>query len=234
MSPGPGRLHVITDETLQARFSHVELACLAAAGGADVVQFREKRPWTTRALVRTATALRDALAGTGTALVIDDRVDVAAAVGVPAVHLGRDDLDVACARRLLGPAAVIGGTANSLEEARRVAGLDVDYLGVGPVFGTASKANPAPALGLEGLRAIVAAVAKPVIAIGSITAERIPAVLDAGAHGVAVLSAVVCQEDPAGAARQLRLAIDAWLGVAAGMRRGVCPSASGRPGEACR
>ncbi len=216
MTPRLGRLHVITDETLQARFSHVELARLAAAGGADVVQFREKRPWTTRALVRAAAALRDVLAGTGTALVIDDRVDVAAAVGVAAVHLGRDDLDVACARRLLGPGAIIGGTANSLEEAQRVAGLDVDYLGVGPVFGTASKANPAPALGLEGLRAIVAAVGKPVIAIGSITAERIPAVLDAGAHGVAVLSAVVGHEDPAGAARRLRRAIDAWLGVPAG------------------
>ncbi len=88
-------------------------------------------------------------------LVVDDRVDVAMAAGVRAVHLGRDDLDAGTARRVLGPHALIGGTANSLEEALRVAATDVDYLGVGPVFGTRSKANPASPLGLDGFRAIV-------------------------------------------------------------------------------
>jgi thiamine-phosphate pyrophosphorylase len=127
------------------------------------------------------------------------------------VHLGRDDLDVPIARQLLGPDVLIGGTANSLEEARRVAATDVDYLGVGPVFGTGSKANPAPPLGLDGLRAIAHAVDRPVIAIGGITPDRLAAVLDAGAHGVAILSAVVCQADPAAAARECRRAIDAWV-----------------------
>ena len=213
MKPALGRIHVITDETLQGRFSHVDLARLAAAGGADAVQFREKRLWTGRSLVGTATAMRRALEGTAVCLVVDDRVDVAAAAGVSAVHLGRDDVDVATARRLLGPAALIGGTANSLEEALRVAATDVDYLGVGPVFGTRAKANPAPALGVDGFRTIARAMTKPVIAIGSITADRVGALLDAGAHGVAVISAVVCQPDPAAAAREFREAVDAWLGV---------------------
>jgi thiamine-phosphate pyrophosphorylase len=213
VKPPLGRLHVITDTTLQDRFSHVDLARLAAAAGADAVQFREKRAWPTRALVETACAMRSALRGTATCLVVDDRVDVALAAGARAVHLGRNDLDVATARRLLGADALIGGTANSLEEALGVAVTDVDYLGVGPVFGTRSKASPAPPLGLGGFRAIVEAVPKPVIAIGSVTAERVTALLDAGAHGVAVISAVVCQSDPAAATREFREAIDAWLGA---------------------
>ncbi len=215
MKPPLGRLHVITDATLQDRYSHVELAGLAAAGGADAVQFREKRPWTTRALVETATLMRRALARTAVCLVADDRVDVALAAGVRAVHLGRDDLDVATARRALGPDALIGGTANNVPEALRVAATDVDYLGVGPVFGTRSKTNPAPALGVDGLRAITQAVSKPVIAIGSITSDRVEALLEAGAHGVAVISAIVCQPDPAAATREFRDAIDAWLRVRA-------------------
>ena len=206
-----GRLHVITDESLQDRFSHVELARLAARGGADTVQLREKRPRTTQELIRTARAMADALAGLSARVVVDDRVDVALAAGVPAVHLGPDDLDVALARRLLGPDALIGGTANSLEAALRVAATPVDYLGVGPVFGTRSKASPAPTLGLEGLRRIVEAVDKPVIAIGAISGERVRDVLEAGAYGVAVISAVVCRPDPMAAAAEFRRAIDEYL-----------------------
>ena len=137
---------------------------------------------------------------------------MAAAVGARAVHLGRDDLDVVTARRVLGPDGLIGGTANSLAEALWVAATEVDYLGVGPVFGTRSKANPAPPLGLDGFRAIAEAVGKPVIAIGSVTADRVGALLDAGAHGVAVISAVVCQDDPVKATRMFRDQVDAWLG----------------------
>jgi thiamine-phosphate pyrophosphorylase len=215
VKPPLGRLHVITDETLQDRFTHVELAALAARGGADAVQFREKRPWTTRALVETAAAMRRVLDGTPVLLVVDDRVDVAVAAGAGAVHLGRDDLDVRTARRLLGPGALVGGTANSLAEALRVAATDVDYLGVGPVYGTLSKANPAPPLGIEGLRAIAQAVPKPIVAIGSVTADRVRGLLEAGAHGVAVISAVARAADPAAATREFRQAIDAWLGARA-------------------
>jgi thiamine-phosphate pyrophosphorylase len=205
-----GDLHVITDETLQNRYTHAELARQVARGGASVVQFREKRLWTTRELVAAAVSMRAALAGTGAALVVNDRADVAAAARAAGLHLGRHDLDPAVARRLLGTECLLGGTANSLEEAVRVGATDVDYLGVGPVFGTRSKADPAPALGLDGLRRIVAAVSKPVIAIGTLTAERVPDVMDTGVHGVAVLSAVVCDADPEAAARRFRAALDRW------------------------
>jgi thiamine-phosphate pyrophosphorylase len=192
----PGRLHVITDETLQSRFSHEELARLAAEAGADVVQFREKRDWETAALVRVARAVRERLAGWPTRLVVNDRADVAAAGHADGVHLGVHDLEPDCARRLLGGRALIGATANDVERARRVTREPVDYLGVGPVFGTRSKREPAADLGLDGLRRIVRAVAQPVVAIGNITPERVAAVLETGAHGVAVLSAVVLDADP--------------------------------------
>ena len=192
-----GRLHVITDEVLQTRFSHVELAAAAAEGGADIIQYREKRPLTTKEMIRVAVLISLSLQDTDAALLIDDRVDVAAAVGATAVHLGREDLPPYVARQILGPDAIIGGTANSVEEAVKVAKQPVDYLGVGPVFGTTSKGNrAAPMLGLERFREICEAVDKPVIGIGSITADRVADVLAAGAHGVAILSAIVCQDDP--------------------------------------
>ena len=192
-----GRLHVITDEVLQDQFTHAELAAAAAAGGADVIQYREKRPISTREMIRVTGLMSLACEDLGASLLIDDRVDVAAAVGATAVHLGREDLPPEVARQILGPDAIIGGTANGVEEAVKVARQPVDYLGVGPVFGTTSKGNrAAPMLGLERFAEICAAVDKPVIGIGNITIDRVADVLAAGAYGVAVLSAVVCQDDP--------------------------------------
>lgn len=202
------RLHVITDETVQNRFSHAALARLAVAGGADCVQYREKRPLTTRELMDAAQEMLTACEEVGATLVVDDRADVALSVGAPAVHLGRNDLDVAIARTILGPDAMIGGTANSYEEASRVWTTGVDYMGIGPVYGTRSKANPAPVMGLETLERICRDCPVPVIAIGSITAERIPDVIAAGAHGVAILSAIVAADDPRTATRRCREAID--------------------------
>ena len=192
-----GRLHVITDETLQDRFTHVDLAAAAAAGGADVIQYREKRQVSTKEMMRVAALMSLACQDFDTLMLIDDRVDVAAAVGATAVHLGREDLPPHVARQMLGPDAIIGGTVNSVEEAVKVARQPVDYLGVGPVFGTTSKGDrAAPMLGLDSFSEICQAVDKPVIGIGSITVDRVGDVLAAGAHGVAVLSAVVCQDDP--------------------------------------
>lgn len=216
-----GRLHVLTDESLQDRFSHLELARLALEGGADVIQLREKRARGTAALVRLARQIREETERHGATLVVNDRVDVALASGTRAVHLGRDDLDPRLARERLGDDAIVGVTANGLEEARRVARLPVDYLGVGPVFGTSSKREPAPALGLDGLRAIVEAVDRPVVAIGNVTAERAGELIRAGAWGVAVLSAVVCRPDPLRETRRLREAVDEALeGIDHGSRNG--------------
>ncbi|MBI4236488.1 MAG: thiamine phosphate synthase [Chloroflexi bacterium] len=210
-TPPLGRLHVITDEAIQSRFSHLELARMALEGGADTVQFREKRPKTTRELISIASAMAAACRDAKTLFVVNDRVDVAAAIGAPAVHLGRDDLPAEVVRRLLGPQAILGGTANSLEEAARVAQGPVNYLGVGPVFGTQSKANPAAMLGLANLRRIAEVSPLPVIAIGNIGPENVEEVLATGAYGVAVLSGVVAQEDPAAATQRYRAAVDRAL-----------------------
>jgi thiamine-phosphate pyrophosphorylase len=211
MHAGLGRLHVITDEVLQTRFTHAEVAAHSTRGGADTVQYREKRPLLTRELVETATAVVAACRTNGAACIVDDRADVAAAVGAQGLHLGRDDLPVEVARRLLGAGTLIGGTANNIEEARSVWKRPIDYLGVGPVYGTRSKANPAPVLGIEQLRAIASECPVPVIAIGSITADRVAEVLGAGAYGIAVLSAVTCVANPEAAAREFVQAIDAWI-----------------------
>ena len=205
------RLHVITDETLQTRFSHGELARLALAGGADCIQFREKRPMTTVELVAAARPLVESCRAAGATAVIDDRADVALALGAGAVHLGRHDLDAATARRILGDSAIIGGTANSYAEAMRVWKTDVDYLGVGPVHETRSKARPAPRMGLETLARIAADSPKPVIAIGGIGPQQIDGVLRAGAHGVAVLSCVAAAGKPVDAARACAAALHATL-----------------------
>jgi len=207
-----GRLHVITDEVLQDRFTHVGLAAAAAAGGADMIQYREKRQVSTKEMMRVAVLMSLACQEFNTTVLIDDRVDVAAAVGATAVHLGREDLPPYVARQILGPDAIIGGTANSVEEAVKVAKQPVDYLGVGPVFGTTSKGNrAAPMLGLERFAEICDAVDKPVIGIGSITVDRVGDVLAAGAYGVAVLSAVVCQDDPQASCREFASEIERAL-----------------------
>lgn len=217
-NPTLGRLHVITDEVLQDRFTHAEIAALVTRGGADAVQYREKRPRLTRELVADAAAVMAACVASGAQCIVDDRADVTTAIGAHGLHLGKDDLAPAVARRVLGPDVLIGGTANSLAEAREVWQRPIDYLGVGPVYGTQSKANPAPVMGLETLHAIVSECPVPVIAIGSITAARVAEVLDTGAHGVAVISAITCAPEPKAAAREFAEAIAAWLASREGVQ----------------
>ena len=194
-------LHVITDETIQTRYTHAELARAAVSGGADCVQFREKRPWTTRRLIDAAREVAIACATANALAVVDDRADVALGVGAGGLHLGRDDLDAETARQILGRDIVIGGTANSYDEAMAVAATDVDYLGIGPVYATRSKANPAPVMGLDVVARIVSGTPKPIIAIGGITTARLAETMQAGVHGVAVLSEIVVSDDPAAATR---------------------------------
>lgn len=201
-------LHVITDEELQSEFSHVELCCELVVAGADVIQYREKRQKDTAELCAVATAMSNQCSSTqNTALVVNDRVDVAVACKAAGVHLGAKDLSVDVARGIVGKGVIIGGTANSLSEAESVWGTPVDYLGVGPVFGTKSKASPAPILGLEQLRVICERSPKPVIAIGNIRLENVRDVISAGAAGVAVLSAIVCDRDPKSATVEFKRAL---------------------------
>ena len=205
-----GRLHVITTETLQSRYSHSDIARLGSAGGADVVQFREKRNHTTQEQIQILTAMQKEVDEHRCRLVVNDRSDIAKAVGAD-LHIGPNDIGPAIARDILGDGAIIGATANNLMMLRELYDAPIDYVGVGPVFGTTSKENPAQTLGLEGLSAMVQESPFPVIAIGSIQAVHVPDVLATGAHGVAVISGIVLQEDLEGACQAYRNAIDQFL-----------------------
>ena len=195
-----GRLHVITDVVLQDRFSHVALAKMAVAGGADTIQFRQKEG-STRALIETAIAVKHACGDVP--LIVNDRVDVAIAAEADGVHLGQDDFPIEKARVLLGEDAVIGGTAKTLVQARQCVADGADYIGFGPIYATGSKADAGLMKGLEGLREMVSGIHIPIIAIGGIAIENAGEVMRAGAHGIAVISAVCCQPDPIEATHRL-------------------------------
>jgi thiamine-phosphate pyrophosphorylase len=208
-----GRLHVITDTEHQDRWDHLELARLALEGGAGVIQLREKRA-ATREQIATARALAAHCRGARAVLIVNDRIDVALASDAHGVHLGRDDFPLTLAREMLGPDRILGASARTLEEARAAERAGADYVGLGPAYATASKADAGAVLGPAGLAPIIAGLEIPVVAIGGITAENAAAVLGAGAHGLAVISAVTQSEDPAAATRALCAAIAAARGEA--------------------
>jgi thiamine-phosphate pyrophosphorylase len=205
-----GRLHVITDETIQNRLTHVDIARRAIAGGADTIQLREKHAKTADFL-RAADAVRAVCAAHGVPLIINDRADIALAIDADGVHLGRSDLPIRVARDLLGRGKIVGGTAGSLEEALEAERDGADYVGFGHIYPTASKNKTGVATGPESLIGLCRAVSIPVIAIGGIGADNFGPVIDAGAWGIAVIGAVCGIEDSEAAAAALRTGIDARI-----------------------
>ncbi len=197
-----GTFHVLTDTALQTRYSHLDLTRLAIAGGADTIQYRQKTG-STREMIDTASALQLLCTDAGATLIVNDRVDVAIASGADGVHLGQDDFPLGRARDLLGPEAVIGGTAKTLEQVRIAASVGANYVGFGPIYPTGSKVDAGDVRGLEGLAEISSASPIPVIAIGGIGIATAADVISTGAHGIAVISAVCCQDDPQDATRHL-------------------------------
>ena len=207
-----GKLHILTDVQLQSRYSHAELTRLALTGGADTIQLRQKTG-STREMIEIAQQMKRLCEESGVVFVVNDRVDVALASGADGVHLGQDDFPIALARELLGQESIIGGSAGSVEEARKCVSEGADYVGFGPVYPTTSKADAGPAGGLGLLQQVVQAIPLPVIAIGGVDEENTHDVMEAGAHGIAVISAVCCQENPEQATRALSQVI---LGEASG------------------
>lgn len=197
-----GRLHVLTDTVLQSRFSHAELTQLAIAGGADTIQYRQKGG-STRGMIEIAKQLKGLCQDAGIPFVVNDRIDVAIASRADGVHLGQDDFPIPLARQLLGDEAIIGGSAVTLAEAEKCLSEGADYVGFGPVYPTTSKDDAGPVTGLALLRKVVETVSVPIIAIGGVSVENTPALLEAGAHGIAIISAVCCQPDPEKATRRL-------------------------------
>jgi thiamine-phosphate pyrophosphorylase len=197
------KLYPITDRRLSG-LSHAEQVTRLAEGGASFVQLREKHLSPREFYVEAEEASRVARA-CGVRLVVNDRADIALALGVDGVHLGQDDMPPEAARALLGVEAVVGFSTHGVEQAIAAARLPVDYIAIGPVFDTSSKENPDPPVGLEGVRRVRAAVGRiPVVAIGGITHANARAVLDAGANSVAVIGALLTPGDPSEISRLTR------------------------------
>lgn len=201
-------VYVITDQNVAGDRPIHDVVRAAIRGGATVVQLREKTA-TTREMVELGTALHELTVATGIPLIVNDRVDVALAIDAEGVHLGVDDMPVALARQILGPECIIGASPDTSEGARQAERDGADYLGVGDVYGTPTKGDAGQLIGLEGLVRVVRAVSIPVVAIGGIRPENAGAAIEAGAAGVAVISAVLGAADPAAAAERLRAAVRA-------------------------
>lgn len=194
-------IYLVTDEDcLKGR---ALLPCVeeALAAGVTLVQYRAKHADGSK-LYAEASALKKLCDKYSIPLIINDRLDVAQAVGAAGVHLGQDDLPCAVARRILGSDFIIGVSAHNPKEALKAAQDGADYLGCGAVFGTATKQDVAK-LGLENLRAIRKAVTLPIVGIGGINAENYAEVLQTGADGAAIVSGILAQDDIARAVQRL-------------------------------
>lgn len=200
-------LYLVTDRGLARGRPTVDVVREAVAGGVTCVQLREKSCGT-RDFLEEARRLRALTRELGVPLIVNDRVDIALAIEADGVHLGQQDMPIPDARRVGPPEWIIGASAESLEQARLAEQAGADYVGVSPVFATPTKADAAPPLGLAGLRAIRAAVKIPLVAIGGIHAGNAREVIQAGADGIAVVSAIVAVESPMDAAKQLRQLVE--------------------------
>ena len=197
-----GILHVITDTTFQSRFTHTELAELAIQGGADTVQLRDKkRP--TRELVEIAQGMQAICERHEVPLIVNDRADIALAVGAAGAHFGQEDMPITIGRRILSTKAILGASARTEEKILVAISEGADYIGFGPIYRTGSKSDAETPKGLARLRRICEIATCPVIAIGGITLQTAAEVIRTGAHGIAVISAVCAQPEPRIATQEL-------------------------------
>ena len=188
------KLYPVTDTRLSG-LSHADQVARLISGGATLIQLRDKEAAPRDFYQQAAAALRVAR-DHHAKLIINDRVDIALALNADGVHLGQSDLPVIAARGLLGPDAVIGFSTHNLAQAKLAATMPVDYLAFGPIFGTSTKENPDPVVGLQALAAVRTAVGSlPLVAIGGITSANAIEVLNAGADALAMISELVA--DPA-------------------------------------
>lgn len=199
------RLYPILDASFETLDTMRASVRALGKAGVRLVQLRGK-DLSGEELHLWASAAREVSRECGVRLIVNDRADVALMVEADGVHLGQDDLSPSGARRVLGPDSIIGLSTHTVEEARRARSEPVDYLAIGPIFETSTKASGRSTLGVEGARAVRAVVEKPLVAIGGITFERAGALLDAGVDGLAVISALRTGEDVERVAR-------AWMGL---------------------
>jgi thiamine-phosphate pyrophosphorylase len=176
--------------------------------GVKLLQYRAKNA-AARELWTESRSIAEAARGAKCTFIVNDRPDVAYLAEADGVHVGQDDLDVEQARKVIGLDRRVGVSTHNLEQFRAAAATSADYIAVGPIFQTSSKANPDPVVGTELLRRVRALTEKPIVAIGGITLERAAEVLEAGADSVAVISDILKAKDPGGKAREFILRLDA-------------------------
>ena len=199
-------LHVLTDHVWSRGRSTLEVAEAALVGGATVIQLRDKDA-STRTLVEEGQALRELTRAYNALLIVNDRIDVALAVDADGAHVGQDDMPGELARQLLGPDRLLGISAGSMDEALAAVAAGADYLGVGPIYATRGKADAGQLTGTALLTEIARRYTTPLVAIGGITVANTKEIIQAGAAGIAVITAVVNAEDITAATRALIEAI---------------------------
>ncbi|MCX6090931.1 MAG: thiamine phosphate synthase [Candidatus Atribacteria bacterium] len=195
-------LYVITDRTIQGVLSTALMVEQAMEGGATVIQLRDKNA-TSRVFLEEALIIRELTRKTGVSFIVNDRIDIALACGADGVHLGEEDIPLSFARRIAS-GLILGYSVDSVEKAQEAERRGASYLGVGTIFPTRTKMDAGNPIGTEMLRAIKRAVKIPVVAIGGISLSLVDEVIQAGADGVAVISAVVGAPSVVGAAREFR------------------------------
>jgi len=194
------RLYVILDATLLPN-SPIQCAQELAGAGVRLLQYRHKSA-SARDLLGTSRELVSALQPHGASLIVNDRPDVAVLAGAAGVHVGQEDLEPQQARSVVGENLWIGASTHNLQQFRQAAATSADYIAVGPIFPTTSKANPDPVVGLDLLRQVRSLTEKPIVAIGGITLDRAASVIAAGADCVAVIRDVLCAAKPGLQARR--------------------------------
>jgi thiamine-phosphate pyrophosphorylase len=203
------RLYVVTDRQQTAGRPLPEVIAAAVRGGVGMVQLREK-DLSARDLYALGACLQDMLIPHHIPLLINDRLDVAQALDAAGAHLAGHSLPTALARRVLGPHKLLGVSTHSVEEARTAVAAGADFIVFGPVFDTPSKAAYGAPQGLQRLQEVIRHVTIPVLAIGGIDCHNLPQVLQTGAHGVAMIRAVLAAPDACAATQQLRSMLPPW------------------------
>ncbi|WP_047452984.1 thiamine phosphate synthase [Rhizobium rhizogenes] len=199
-------LYLVLDPVLCAGIGMVETARAAVAGGATVVQLRDKHA-STASMIETGLALKQALAGTSARLIVNDNVEAAIAIAADGLHIGQDDMDARTARRLIGPEMILGLSVETEALAAAIDPALVDYAGIGPVFATPTKPDHKQPIGFAGLARMIELCPVPSVAIGGLKAVHAADALLAGADGIAVVSAICGTQDPQAAAAEIARAI---------------------------
>lgn len=203
-------LYLVTDRDLSLGRPLEEVVLQAVRGGVSIVQLREKHA-STRFFVEEAERIKRVLASYNVPLIINDRVDVALAVGAEGVHIGQEDMPYPLARKLLGKQAIIGLSVETIEQVKEAEAYDVDYLGVSPIFETPTKTDTKGSWGLEGLAKVRKISRHPLVAIGGLNASNTASVVRAGADSIAVVSAICSAPEPQVAAEVLNQTIQLAL-----------------------